>query len=97
MGVLSNNEESLIPNNFITSEEILPTLDGAVLQCSEISYPKKNIPMFGWGSPGMTSYNAKKGQLILQDLVPNDLSIDQSKEGGINSREGNRGVSHPDF
>ena len=53
--------------------------------------------MFGWGSPGMMSYNAQKGKLILQDLVPNDLSIDQLKEGSINSREGNRGVSHPDF
>ena len=45
----------------------------------------------------MMSYNAQKGKLILQDLVPNDLSIDQLKEGSINSREGNRGVSHPDF
>ena len=52
--------------------------------------------MFKWGSPGMTSYNAQKGTYF-RDFVPNDLIVGQLREGGINSREGNQGVSHPDF
>ena len=46
-------------------------LDGAVLQCSEISYPKKNITHVWMGSPGLTSYNARKGNSFpsIDDLI----------------------------
>ena len=50
--------------------------------------------MFRWGSPGMTSYNAQKGNLFPRSRP--QCIIGQLKQGGINLREGNQGVSHPD-
>ena len=101
VGVLSNNEEI----NFISkgSPQIISKLQkkysprqiGLSCNAEKFHILRRIFPMFKWGSPGMTSYNAQKGNLFPRSRP--QCIIGQLKQGGINSRKGNQGVSHPDF